>query len=127
MELMSIYEEAQKESEKKCGQYFCDSLKEYLINEVGQDKRKMLYLKMVCQEKTDIGTASMAISTAALILAYGSMVAGCFEYGNVCKIVLPILVIIAVIVTWKIYRKWNKEKKKYNRILMILNEIEKSM
>lgn len=127
MEPLLIYDIAKKCCDKHNHQNLYVCLNEHFKKEIGNDKEKLLGLKMHCQEKADPEGINLGVSGCALIMTICAIVLNFCSTTILTVIVLSLMMGAYIIWLAKTLIHGNEKRKKYNKILFVLNEIEKEM
>ena len=125
--LEKIYREAEECKKKHNYQNFYYCLKKHLKISINDDKDILLGMKMICLQKVDSTMTDLSISTAALILSFGSLITNILDYPKDSIPILIFITIIAVIAVGCVYRFWNRTREKYSKLLFTIEQIEKEM
>ena len=126
-DLERIYKEAEKCKKKHNYQNFYCCLKKHLEKFINDDKDILFGTKMICLQKVDSTMPDLSISTAALILSFGSLITNTLDYPKGSIPILIIITILAIIAVGLVYRLWNRTRKKYSKLLFAIEQIEKEM
>ena len=125
--LEKIYREAEecKKNHNYLNFYYC--LKKHLKISINDDKDILLRMKMICLQKVDSTMTDLSISTAALILSFGSLITNILDYPKDSIPILIFITIIAVIAVGCVYRFWNRTREKYSKLLYTIEQIEQEI
>lgn len=108
-------------------QYFYTRLKKQLSKEIGDDKEKLLDYKMECQQRADSETINVTMSTIAILISILAIICSSFELTMYAQILLAVVLIIYVIGIPVALISKNEKRKKYSKILFVINEIHKEL
>ncbi len=125
--LEKIYREAEECKKKHNYQNFYYCLKKHLEIFINDDKDILLGMKMICLQKADSTMPNLSISTAALILSFGSLMTSTLDYPKDSIWILIIITFLAIIAVGFVYRLWNRTREKYSKLLFAIEQKEKEM
>ena len=128
---MKTLEEIKKESEecadqhKKVQNAICYRKK--LVEEIGDDRNKLLVYKAKCNQMIDSNFASFFVAVCATIISLFSIVISCVEHDNSlnCLLIGGNILLIIVLVVY--YQSVYSKREEYGLIMLVIEDIEKEM
>ena len=103
-------------------------MKQYIISlkkSIGDDRNKYLAYKSVLEKEMDLNFPGFWMATLALFISAVSLVIDNISGQEIIKTIVSSIAIVAIILGILYYTVVNEDRKKYQPVLIALNEIER--
>ena len=105
-----------------------ERMKQYIISlkkSIGDDRNKYLAYKSVLEKEMDLNFPGFWMATLALFISAVSLAVNNISGEETIKTIVSTIAIFAIILGRLYYKAVNKDRKKYQPVLIALNEIER--
>lgn len=105
-----------------------ERMKQYIISlkkSIGDDRNKYLAYKSVLEKEMDLNFPGFWMATLALFISAVSLVIDNISGQEIIKTIVSSIAIVAIILGILYYTVVNEDRKKYQPVLIALNEIER--